>query len=122
MRVRKLRGLCAQFLKLYGSTEGKGNEKRHSPAKCTGIRKRQIKGSPDPVDVLASYVERQNLTMRMGLCRFTRLTNAFSKKLENHTHSLSLHFVQCNFSQVHNRPVDVTSVGYTLHDMECIVS
>ena len=115
----------AQLIKLYGPTEGEGSEKRYSPAKCTGIRKRKIEGSPDPADVSTSYVERHNLTMRMGMRRFTRLTNAFSKKLENHLHSLSLYFVHYNFCRMHKSlrmsPAMAAGVSDTLHDMEWIV-
>ena len=92
----------AQLVKLYGSTEGEGNEKRYSPAKCTGIRKRKIEGSPDQADVSTSYIERQNLTMRMSMRRFTRLTNAFSKKIENHAHAVALHFMYYNFCRIHS--------------------
>ena len=115
----------AQLIKLYGPTEGKGSEKRYSPAECTGIRKRKIEGSPDPTDVSTSYVERQNLTMRMGMRRFTRLTNAFSKKIENHLHMLSLYFVHYNFCRMHKSlrmsPAMAAGVSDTLHDMEWIV-
>ena len=115
----------AQLVKLYGPMEGNGSEKRYSPAKCTGIRKRKIEGGPDPNDVSTSYVERHNLTMRMGMRRFTRLTNAFSKKLENHIHSLSLYFVHYNFCRVHKSlrisPAMAAGVSDTLHDMEWIV-
>ena len=92
----------AQLVKLYGSQEGKGDEKRYSPAKCTGIRKTKIEGSPDPADISTSYVERQNLTMRMSMRRFTRLTNAFSKKIENHAHAVALHFMYYNFCRIHS--------------------
>ena len=115
----------AQLVKLYGPTEGKGSEKRYSPAECTGIRKRKIEGSPDPADVSTSYVERNNLTMRMGMRRFTRLTNAFSKKLENHLHMLSLYFVHYNFCRMHSSlrmsPAMAAGVSDTLRDMEWIV-
>ena len=92
----------AQLVKLYGSAGGEGTEKRYSPAECTGIRKRKIEGSPDPADVSTSYVERQNLTMRMSMRRFTRLTNAFSKKIENHAHAVALHFMYYNFCRIHS--------------------
>ena len=69
--------------------------------RCTGIHKRRIEGSPDPVHVSTSYAERNNLTMRMSMRRFTRLTNAFSKKIENHAHSVALHFMHYNFCRQH---------------------
>jgi hypothetical protein len=91
----------AMLIKLYGTAEGDGNERRCSPAVCTGIEKRRIAGSPDPAHISTSYVERQNLTMRMSMRRFTRLTNAFSKKVENLTAAVSLHFVHYNFARPH---------------------
>jgi IS1 family transposase len=89
----------AQLIKLYGP-EPEG-EKRYSPAKCLGTEKQIIQGKPDKKDISTSYVERQNLTMRMGIRRFTRLTNAFSKKLENHVLALALYFMHYNFARVH---------------------
>jgi IS1 family transposase len=89
----------AMLVKLYGnSPEG---EKRYSPPVCIAAEKTRIMGRPDPRHVSTSYVERQNLTMRMSLRRFTRLTNAFSKKLENHACAVSLHFMYHNFAGVH---------------------
>jgi IS1 family transposase len=76
-------------------------EKRYSPAKCVGAKKQIIQGKPDIKDISTSYVERQNLTMRMGMRRFTKLTNAFSKKLENHVLALALYFMHYNFARVH---------------------
>ena len=92
----------AQLVKMYGGPTGnKGHEKKYSPAECTGIKKRRIEGDPDKALVSTSQVERQNLTMRMHMRRFTRLTNAFSKKVENHAHAVALHFMYYNFARVH---------------------
>ncbi len=91
----------AQLIKIYGSPEGMGNEKRYSPAKCTGSEKKWISGDPNPMHISTSYVERQNLTMRMAMRRFTRLTNGFSKKIENHIYANALHFVYYNFCRIH---------------------
>jgi len=91
----------AQLHKIYGAAEGSGNERRYSPAVCTGIDKRIITGDPDPAEISTSYVERQNLTMRMGMRRFTRLTNGFSKKIENHAAAVALHFMHYNFARPH---------------------
>jgi IS1 family transposase len=89
----------AQLVKLYGQTiEG---EKRYSPAECISTEKHVIQGNPDIKAVSTSYVERQNLTMRMSLRRFTRLTNGFSKKLENHVLALSVYFMYYNFARPH---------------------
>jgi len=89
----------SQLIKLYGETsEG---QKRYSPAKCTGTIKVKINGSPDKEKVSTSYVERQNLTMRMSMRRFTRLTNGFSKKVENLFYAVSLHFMYYNFCRIH---------------------
>ena len=87
----------AMLVKLYGSDGGVSSEKRYSPAECTGTRKMKVSGKPDDAHISTSYVERQNLTMRMSMRRFTRLTNAFSKKIENHVHSVSFHFMFYNF-------------------------
>ncbi len=115
----------AMLIKLYGSEGGKSPEKRYSPATCEGIRKTRIQGSPQEAKISTSYVERQNLTMRMGMRRFTRLTNAFSKKIENHLHMLSLYFVHYNFVRIHKTlkvtPAMAAGVSDTLHDMEFIV-
>ncbi len=86
--------------KIYGTTH-ESAKGRYSPAECVGIDKRRIEGEPDEKHVSTSYVERQNLTMRMAMRRFTRLTNGFSKKLENHVHALSLYFVHYNWIRQH---------------------
>jgi IS1 family transposase len=89
----------AQLIKLYGeSPEG---EKRYSPAECISTEKHIVQGHPDTKAISTSFVERQNLTMRMCMRRFTRLTNAFSKKLENHVLALALHFMYYNFVRPH---------------------
>ena len=116
----------AQLIKLYGPPPGmSAQERRYSAPECIGIKTRIIEGNPDRKHISTSYVERQNLTMRMGMRRFTRLTNAFSKKLENHLHMLSLYFVHYNFIRVHKTlrmtPAMATGVTDTLHDMEWLV-
>ena len=89
----------AQLVKLYGkSIEG---EHRYSPAECTGTQKNRMRGFPDKKHISTSFVERQNLTMRMNMRRFTRLTNGFSKKIENHAHAIALHFMYYNFVRIH---------------------
>jgi IS1 family transposase len=89
----------AQLVKRYG--QDPEPERRYSPAKCLGADKRIVVGNPDTSKISTSYVERQNLTMRMSMRRFTRLTNAFSKRLENHVLALSLYFMYYNFARPH---------------------
>lgn len=89
----------ATLTKIYGASEE--TEKRYSPSKCIGCESKVVMGNPDPKQISTSYVERQNLTMRMGIRCFTRLTNAFSKKLDNHGYAVALHFMYCNFVRIH---------------------
>ncbi len=89
----------AMLVKLYGqSPEG---PRRYSPPEIIGIQKHRIMGDPDVDDVSTSYIERQNLTLRMNLRRLTRLTNGFSKKIENHQHAIALHYMYYNFCRKH---------------------
>ena len=90
----------AQLVKMYGNAP-EAAKGRYSPAECTGIKKVRVEGSPEKKHVSTSYVERQNLTMRMHMPRFTRLTNAFSKKFESHAHMVALYSVWYNFIRVH---------------------
>lgn len=90
----------AMLIKVYGRPPD--GEVRYSPAECIGCETQVVTGDPDPKHISTSYVERQNLTMRMSMRRFTRLTNAFSKKIENHTHALALYFMYYNFGRVHS--------------------
>jgi IS1 family transposase len=89
----------AMLVKLYGSD--RETEARYSPAECIGCREVIVSGSPNPKHISTSFIERQNLTMRMQMRRFTRLTNAFSKKIENHIASVAIHYMHYNFCRVH---------------------
>jgi IS1 family transposase len=89
----------SQLIKIYGTPPEA--EKRYSPAECIGTERHKIVGNPDDKSISTSYVERQNLTMRMSMRRFTRLTNAFSKKIENLAHAVALHFLYYNFCRIH---------------------
>jgi hypothetical protein len=90
----------AMLVKLYGNAP-EAFKGRYSPAECIGARKERIEGSPDPDHVSTSFIERQNLTMRMHMRRFTRLTNAFSKKVGNYAYAVALHMMYYNFVRIH---------------------
>jgi IS1 family transposase len=115
----------AMLIKLYGVPPAAAEAaRRYSPSECVGARKDKITGNPDPRHVSTSYVERQNLTMRMAIRRFTRLTNAFSKKVENHAHSVAIHFMHYNFVCIHQTlrvtpamAAGVTNTLWSLADM-----
>jgi IS1 family transposase len=89
----------AMLVKIYGDPAGALG--RYSPGECVGAEQRRVEGRPDPKHVSTSFAERQNLSMRMGLRRFTRLTNAFSKKAENHAHGVAIYFMHYNFVRIH---------------------
>ena len=113
------------LVKLYGAApeSAKG---RYSPAECIGARKQVIEGKPDPAHVSTSYAERQNLTMRMHIRRFTRLTNAFSKKVESHAAMVAIYAVWYNFVRIHKSlrvtPAMVAGVTDRLWSMEDVVA
>lgn len=113
----------AKLIKLYG--EGPASAGRYSPAECTGTKKVRMMGDPDPKHISTSHVERQNLTMRMSMRRFTRLTNAFSKKLEPHMDMVALYTVWYNFARMHKTlrcsPAMASGLSQTLWSMEDVV-
>jgi len=105
----------AQLQKIYGASND--THARYSPGKCIGSDMKTVSGVPDPKHVSTSYVERQNLTMRMSMRRFTRLTNGFSKKIENHAAAVALHFLYYNFARIHKtlRITPAMAAGITDH-------
>ncbi len=115
----------AQLVKIYGDAP-EAAKGRYSPADCTGIRKTRVEGKPNPDHVSTSYVERQNLTMRMSMRRFTRLTNAFSKKAENHAHMVAFYTTWHNFVRIHKTlrvaPAMAAGISDRLWSMEDVVA
>ena len=113
----------AQLVKLYGASDEA--DTRYSPAMCIGCLSKAVTGNPDPKHISTSYVERQNLTMRMHVRRFTRLTNGFSKKLENHIYMVAIYTVFYNFTKIHKslRVTPAMAAGLTdrVWDMEDVV-
>jgi IS1 family transposase len=114
----------AQLVKVYSNpVEG---QKRYSPADCIACEKHAVTGNPDPDHVSTSYIERANLTMRMGMRRFTRLTNAFSKKIENHSAAVALHMLHYNFVRIHQTlkmsPAMAAGVSNRLWEISDIVA
>jgi IS1 family transposase len=115
----------AQLHKVYGADPAaRGPERRYTPPVCTSTQVTIVSGDPDPGEISTSYVERQNLTMRMGMRRFTRLTNGFSKKVENLAHAVALHYMAYNFARLHQtlkatpaQAAGVTDKRWTLTDI-----
>lgn len=116
----------AQLVKIYGASPSKQDQIKYSPAECLGCKKVVVTGNPKGKDVSTSYIERQNLTMRMSMRRFTRLTNGFSKKIENHAHAIALHYMYYNFVRIHKSlrctPAMAAGVTSRLWEIEDIVA
>lgn len=114
----------AMLVKIYGNAPS-GPNTRYSPAECIGAKPTPIMGSPEPGHISTSYVERSNLSIRMGNRRFTRLTNAFSKKIDNHIYMLSLYFCFYNFCRIHKTlrvtPAMAAGISDTVRDLDWIV-
>lgn len=114
----------SQLIKLYGSTQEA--ETKYSPGECIGCKRERVVGNPDPAHVSTSFIERQNLTMRMSMRRFTRLTNAFSKKIENHVAMIAVHYMNYNFCRIHQSlritPAMAAGVSNHVWDIEEIIA
>jgi IS1 family transposase len=118
----------AMLVKLYSEGEGRGAERKYSPGECCGAVKGVVCGEPDDSHISTSQVERQNLSMRMGMRRFTRLTNGFSKKIENHEHAVAIYFLHYNFVRIHQTlrvspamAAGVTDKLWSLDDIAALV-
>ena len=116
----------ARLIKIYGTDQAAKGEKRYSPAKFIESKCGVVSGDPKQEHISTSYVERQNLTMRMSMRRFTRLTNGFSKKIENHMHAISLHYMHYNFCRIHKTlkvtPAMEAGMAGSVYDLEFIVN
>jgi IS1 family transposase len=117
----------AMLVKLYGEPSGAHtSERKYSPGECCGAITGVVCGNPDPAYISTSHVERQNLSMRMGMRRFTRLTNGFSKKIENHEYALAIYFMHYNFVRIHQSlrvsPAMAAGISDKLWSMEDIVA
>jgi IS1 family transposase len=116
----------AMLVKMYGEPRGNAQERRYSGGQCCGAIKGAVCGNPDEAEISTSYVERQNLTMRMGMRRFTPLTNGFSKKVANHSYAIAIHYMHYNFGRVHKTlrvpPAMEAGVADHIWSLEEIVS
>lgn len=116
----------AMLVKHYGPAPEQSAARRYSPAECTGITVGTVTGQPDKKHISTSYAERANLSMRMGIRRFTRLTNAFSKKVENHFFALAIYFMHYNYVRIHTTlrvtPAMAAGVSQTLWSMDDVVA
>ena len=114
------------LVKHYGPAPEQSAARRYSPAECVGTTVGTVTGQPDKKHISTSYAERANLSMRMGIRRFTRLTNAFSKKVENHFYALAIYFMHYNYVRIHTSlrvtPAMAAGVSKTLWSMEDVVA